>query len=92
MSKARLHIKIFGQVQGVFFRHHIQKLAGRFALTGWVRNNTDGIVECIAEGERGNLEKLYKWCQKGPRWARVEHIEEEWSDPKGEFNKFDIEF
>jgi acylphosphatase len=40
-----------GNVQGVGFRYTTQRLAGGFAVTGFVRNLPDGDVELVAEGE-----------------------------------------
>ena len=74
----RADIKIFGQVQGVFFRHSAKREAERLGLTGWVRNNDDGSVEIRAEGPRDKLEEFIVWCKKGPPAAKVERVEIEW--------------
>ena len=34
------------------------QLADKYAVTGWVRNRSDGRVEMIAEGEESELKKL----------------------------------
>jgi acylphosphatase len=39
-----------GKVQGVGFRYTAQHLAAGFAVSGWIRNLTDGRVELVAEG------------------------------------------
>lgn len=92
MSKKRLNLKIFGDVQGVNFRYYTQEAAQRFGLAGWVRNNPDGTVECETEGEEESLEKFLEWAKRGPPWARVERVEEKWGECKSEFNKFEIKF
>ena len=40
----RLRIFIQGQVQGVGFRPCAYQIAGRLKLTGWIKNNADGVV------------------------------------------------
>ena len=92
MAKARLHIEVYGIVQGVFFRSTTQEKAFNSGLTGWVRNRRDGSVEIVAEGERDPLETLLGWCRKGPPGARVERVEHSWDDFKGEFSSFSVTY
>ncbi|TMG57453.1 MAG: acylphosphatase, partial [Chloroflexi bacterium] len=54
----RLHAVVRGDVQGVGFRYYVQRKARQLGLPGWVRNNDDGSVELVAEGERDALEQL----------------------------------
>lgn len=44
-------IIFYGTVQGVGFRFTCKKEAQRFGLTGQVKNELDGSVEVIAQGE-----------------------------------------
>lgn len=91
--RSRLHIKIHGDVQGVFFRAGTQEAARNIGgITGWVRNMHDGTVECIAEGEKEKLKELLEWCRHGPSAASVERIEEEWEEYTGEFEGFEIRY
>ena len=70
-----LNIKIYGQVQGVFFRVNARKEAEKLGIKIDARNEPDGTVYIEAEGEEKDLDKLIKWCQKGPALAKVEKIE-----------------
>ncbi len=45
-----------GRVQGVFFRATVRKIASGHAVTGWVRNESDGSVRLVAEGERDAID------------------------------------
>jgi len=91
--RSRLHVKILGDVQGVFFRAGIQDEARSIGgITGWVRNTPDGGVEVLAEGEKGKLEALLEWCGHGPAGAVVEKAEHEWLDYKGEFRDFRVRY
>jgi acylphosphatase len=86
-------MKIFGIVQGVFFRAGTQDTVHRIqGITGWVRNLPDGSVECLAEGEKEKLEELLDWAKHGPSGAEVEKIDEIWEEYKGEFEGFEIRY
>jgi acylphosphatase len=89
-EKARLSLIINGRVQGVFFRLKTQQVALAQGLTGWVRNNPDGSVECLAEGDKDKLEEFIKWCQQGPDRAEVVKVDATWQSYTGEFNDFII--
>ena len=44
LSLERVRVRVRGQVQGVGFRPFIHALAARYALTGWVLNDGDGVL------------------------------------------------
>jgi acylphosphatase len=87
---ARVHLKVNGRVQGVYFRASTVEEARRRRLTGWVMNCPDSSVEVVAEGERGQLEELIRWCRSGPPGAQVREVRAEWEAPKEEFQGFYI--
>jgi acylphosphatase len=87
---ARLRLLVHGRVQGVFFRHSASEEARGLALTGWVRNLANGDVEIVAEGPRRELKILAAWANQGPRMARVDSVDEEWSEHRGEYADFMI--
>ena len=86
----RLHLKIQGRVQGVCYRAYTQDKARALGVKGQVRNLRDGSVELLAEAEEPTLKELLDWCWNGPPWARVEDIDAEWDEARGEFTGFDI--
>lgn len=86
----RLHAVVRGNVQGVGFRYFIQRKARDLGLRGWVRNNDDGTVELVAEGGRPELEKLMMAAEEGPRMARVQRVEAQWSAATGGLDAFDL--
>ena len=92
MEKARLHAKVYGGVQGVFFRSNTQKQALKLGLKGWVKNTSEGCVEVVAEGSKEDLKKLIAWCREGPSIARVEKIEAKWEKATDEFETFSIRY
>jgi acylphosphatase len=87
---ARLRLLVHGRVQGVFFRHSASEEAHALALTGWVRNLANGDVEIVAEGPLRELRILAAWANQGPRMARVDSVDEEWSEHRGEYGNFSI--
>ena len=52
----RYDITFTGRVQGVSFRWTTCRVAERFKLAGWVRNQQDGTVRCVVEGEAAELD------------------------------------
>jgi acylphosphatase len=51
----RRQIFYSGHVQGVGFRYTTRQIAGKYAVTGFVRNLPDGRVELVAEGTETEL-------------------------------------
>ena len=79
----RRHVVVHGWVQGVFFRDTVRRRAEGAGLSGWVRNNWDGTVEAVFEGERAAVERLIAYCHEGPRGASVDRVELVEEDPEG---------
>jgi len=88
----QLHIRVFGDVQGVFFRSGTQSEAQKLGLTGWVRNVDDDSVEIMAEGGKLQLGKLLEWCSHGPTGATVSDVKHEWLEGAGTFHAFSIRY
>jgi len=86
----RVHLRIEGRVQGVFFRTSTQEQASRLGLRGWVRNCPDGSVEVMAQGAKKSVEALVAWCRQGPRGARVQGVLVEWEEPGEALSGFRI--
>ena len=87
----RAHVRIYGKVQGVWFRAHTKEMAEKLDIKGWVRNVPDGSVEAVFEGDDEKVEKIIEWCHRGPPLARVERVEVEYEEPKGE-ERFEIRY
>ncbi|MCL4470333.1 MAG: acylphosphatase [Gammaproteobacteria bacterium] len=69
------NLKIFGRVQGVFFRESMSRKAQELGITGWVRNCRDGTVEAMIQGTPGAVAAMIEWAGIGPASARVERID-----------------
>jgi len=64
-----------GVVQGVGFRWFVMRTAQALGVHGWVSNRVDGTVEVVADGGSDALAELERALERGPRGARVEHVE-----------------
>ncbi|PRZ43889.1 acylphosphatase [Antricoccus suffuscus] len=71
----RRRVIVTGRVQGVFYRDTCRRMAGEYGVNGWVRNNADGAVEAVFEGERDAVDAMCQWCASGPAYADVQHVE-----------------
>lgn len=88
MERQRVHILISGHVQGVGFRFTASHVAKRLAVTGWVKNQHDGKVEIIAEGNQQQLAQLIEWAEQGPQYATVDSVITDYSTASDEFIDF----
>ena len=84
----RLEAVVRGRVQGVGFRWFVIEAAGRLGLDGWVANEQDGSLRCVAEGDRGALEALLEVLRAGPPGARVDGVEDRWLAATGGLEGF----
>ncbi len=84
----RVRAKIYGIVQHVGFRRFVRKHAQEMGLTGWIKNNLDGTVEAIFEGEDTMISDILEKCNKGPMLAMVDKVEIIEEDSKKEFDEF----
>jgi acylphosphatase len=66
---------VHGLVQGVFFRDTVRRHAQSRGVAGWVRNNRDGTVEAVFEGEPDAVERLVSFVHEGPSGAIVERVD-----------------
>ena len=92
MEKGRVHVIIYGYVQGVFYRASTRDTAVRLGLNGWVRNLPDGNVEAVFEGPVDKVRQAIEWCHEGPIGARVMKIDEKWQSYKDDFKGFEVRY
>ncbi len=85
---ARLEAIVSGRVQGVGYRYYVVERAMDLGLTGWVANEQDGTVRCVAEGLRGDLEKLLAALNEGPILAIVDYVDTIWMPFTGRWSSF----
>jgi acylphosphatase len=73
-SERTARVTITGRVQGVGFRAFVEYEAARRGLRGWVRNRRDGSVEAVFAGSSDVVDDMLAACRRGPRSARVDHV------------------
>jgi acylphosphatase len=83
-------IFILGFVQNVGFRQFVKKNAGKLNLKGYVQNLPDGRLEIVVGGQKENIERLIKVCEKGPFLSEVKSVVIEWDKKEEEFQNFEI--
>lgn len=82
---------VSGRVQGVNFRSFARRKALARGLTGYARNLPDGAtVEVYAEGDEDALRSLLQDLREGPALSRVDAIREEWLEPTGRQEGFQV--
>ncbi len=54
----RVEARFKGRVQGVGFRATVRGIAASFSVAGWVRNEVDGSVYVVAEGDESEVEQF----------------------------------
>ena len=89
-SKKRVHVFASGKVQGVYYRDSTKREAKSLGLSGWVRNLSDKRVEALIEGDSQKVDALLSFMREGPKYARVEGLEVEVDEHRGEFDSFEI--
>lgn len=72
-----LRMKIYGIVQGVFFRKFVKENADLLNVRGFIRNIDNGSVEVIMEGMDKNVDELLERSKIGPLSAHVKKIDVE---------------
>lgn len=71
-------------MQGVGFRMAAAAEAERLGVTGSARNRFDGTVEVEAEGRPDAVGQMGAWLRRGPSSARVEEVDADEIDPRGD--------
>lgn len=92
MKIAKL-FKITGRVQGVGYRYFCYNNALKLNIYGYTKNLADLSVECLAIGEKDDIEKYYSILLKGPAMSNVLNIYVENIDKdKFKYNSFSINY
>jgi acylphosphatase len=84
------HYIVRGWVQRVGFRLFVEDAARREGVRGYVRNQHDGSVEVVAEGDLDTLLRFEQAVRRGPAGARVETVETTQTAPTGRFTGFTV--
>ena len=84
-------VRVYGRVQGVFFRQWAVNLARSLGVSGWVRNAPDGTVEAHLAGEEEAVARMIEAMRRGPSQARVDDVAVETAEPE-DVSGFSVKF
>ena len=89
MDKSHVDIRVFGKVQGVFYRASAMTKAMDLSICGFVRNESDGSVYIEAEGTSKKLDIFIQWCKAGSDFSKVDTVDVQ-DTPIKDFTTFEI--
>ncbi|GAB3275948.1 hypothetical protein GCM10027563_02880 [Parasphingorhabdus pacifica] len=87
-QQVRLTAWVHGRVQGVGFRWWTRSRALELGLVGSASNLPANRVEVVAEGPRQACERLLAALRSGDTPGEIDHVAEQWADPKGGLSGF----
>ncbi|PIQ67946.1 acylphosphatase [Candidatus Uhrbacteria bacterium CG_4_10_14_0_2_um_filter_41_7] len=67
-------IRVYGNVQGVFYRIYVKDRADELGINGSVKNRTDGTVEIVAEGEEEAIDEFVRQCRRGNEQSIIKRL------------------
>lgn len=70
---SRVQVRVRGLVQGVGFRPHVYGLAQRYGLTGWVKNDEQGVVLEVQGADTDAF--VVALSKEAPPLARIDAVE-----------------
>ena len=84
-------MRVTGLVQGVGFRWTTQMIAQELGITGTVKNNPDGSVSIVAQGDELPLEHFIKKIKASPSGAaHVDHVDLKTIPNTEKFTRFSV--
>lgn len=86
----RIDVYFSGRVQGVGFRFTCCNIAARHAVTGYVRNEPDGRVRLVAEGQGDELRRFVS-AVAAEMERFISRCDERWQAATGEFTDFNVQ-
>ena len=84
-------ITFHGQVQGVGFRMTTEHIASGHPVTGWVRNQPDGTVNCVVEGGSSAVAAFLDQVRETMSGYIVDTHELQ-AEATGEFTTFEVRY
>jgi acylphosphatase len=84
-----VNVTVHGRVQGVFYRDWTVRNARELGLSGWVRNQPDGTVAALLQGDEAAVRQMIERMRSGPPRAQVRGIDEKEGEVEevGDFNR-----
>lgn len=91
MSAQRRVVHFSGSVQGVGFRFTAVRAAGRYDVTGYVRNTPDGKVQVVVEGAADQIDAFLADVQDR-MGGYIRGTTQQPAEPTGTLDGFTIRF
>lgn len=73
-NNRHVKIRVYGNVQGVFYRMYVKDRADELEINGSVKNRPDGTVEIVAEGEESALDEFVRQCRRGNEQSIIKRL------------------
>ncbi|MFH5881065.1 acylphosphatase [Liberiplasma polymorphum] len=86
-----LYLKLTGRVQGVGMRYFISHLAHKYELKGYVKNLSDGSVECVVEGKEELIKEFFDKLKSSSPGV-IENITKHESPYTKSFTNFEVRY
>lgn len=86
----RADVRYEGRVQGVGFRATARHLSQNYEVTGFVRNEMDGSVRLVAEGEQAEVDSFLNEILDSRLGRTVTDVRRRPGEPTGRFRDFSI--
>jgi acylphosphatase len=91
MKRQRITVCYEGRVQGIGFRYTAVRLAQKLDVTGWVKNEFDGNVSLVAEGDENQLMELLSAIRRSSLGRSIANERIRRSTATGEFTGFSVQ-
>lgn len=89
-NKISAEFIISGHVQSVGYRWFAYQNAKDLGLNGFAKNEFDGSVTVVVEGDELDIQKLEHYLRQGPSHSFVEKLRANYGNYSGSFNDFNI--
>lgn len=77
-------------VQGVAYRTYVQEAATELGLVGYVKNQSDGSVLVVAQGDPDTLRSFVEYLHEGSVMSVVQGVAAEWRSVNKIFHEFSM--
>lgn len=82
-------VRFHGNVQGVGFRYTANQTARGYDITGYVKNLSDGSVECVAEGQPKEIDAFLEEL-RGTMSNHIRDVQQQTAPAGGNYQRFGV--
>ncbi len=92
MATKTVEVHFMGRVQGVGFRFTVQQMASTLPVSGFVRNEMDGSVFLLAEGEEKCLKSLLDLIRSSHLGKGIKYESVQWNRCRNMYDRFTVDY